>query len=167
MTGPHKHGDYLREGRHDRLLQELEHDPYHSKLKISEPTVCPDCRAVYSHGRWSWGEPPPDAHSHRCPACQREHDRVPAAFLTLRGPFFTAHKEEIMGLIHNYEEREKREHPLKRIMGIEEQETGTVITFTDAHLARGIGKAVHDAYEGEIDYQYTKEEIMLRVVWER
>jgi len=167
MTGPKKHGDYLREGRHDRLLQELEHDPYHSKLKISEPTVCPDCSAVYSHGRWSWGETPPGAHSHRCPACQRVHDRVPAAFLTLRGEFFAAHREEIMGLIHNYEEREKREHPLKRIMGIEELETGTVITFTDAHLARGIGKAIHDAYEGEIDYQYTKEEIMLRVVWER
>ncbi len=120
MTGPKKHGDYLRAGRHDRLLQELEHDPYHSKLKITEPSVCPDCGAVFAHGRWSWADAPLEAHSHRCPACQRVHDRIPAGFLTLRGEFFAAHREEIMGLIHNYEEREKREHPLKRIMDIEE-----------------------------------------------
>jgi hypothetical protein len=94
-------------------------------------------------------------------------DRVPAAFLTLRGEFLDSHKDEIINLIHNYESREKREHPLKRIMGREEQADGTVITFTDAHLARGIGEALHNAYEGEIDYQYTKEDIMLRVTWTR
>ena len=41
------------------------------------------------------------------------------------------------------------------------------ISFTDAHLARGIGDAIHHAYEGDIDYQYTKEDIMLRVTWAR
>lgn len=167
MTGPTKHSDYHHEGRHDRLLRELDHDPYHSKQKLSEPTVCPNCRAVYVKGRWSWGDAPPGATEHLCPACQRVKDRVPAAFLTLRGEFFTTHKDEIMGLTHNYEEREKHEHPLKRIMDIEAQPEGTVITFTDAHLARGIGEAIHHAYEGEIDYQYTKGDIMLRVVWER
>lgn len=167
MTGPTKHPDYLRQGKHDRLLQELEHDPYHSKRKIAEPTVCPDCHAVYLHGRWSWGDAPEGAHEQRCPACQRVHDRVPAGFLTLRGDFLIEHKEEIMGLIHNYAERERHEHPLKRIMAIEEQDEGTVLTFTDAHLARGIGEAIHHAYEGEIDYQYTKGDIMLRVQWER
>ena len=72
-----------------------------------------------------------------------------------------------MGLAHNYEEHEKHEHALKRIMGIEEQGGETVITFTDAHLARGIGEAIHNAYEGEIDYQYTEGDTMLRVYWER
>ena len=72
-----------------------------------------------------------------------------------------------MNLIHNYEQHEKTEHPLKRIMGTEEQAEGTVISFTDAHLARGIGEAIHHAYEGDIDYQYTKEDIMLRVTWAR
>jgi hypothetical protein len=94
-------------------------------------------------------------------------DRVPAAFLTLRGEFVYGHKDEIMNLIRNYEARERTEHPLKRIMGIEEQADGMVFTFTEAHLARGIGEALHHAYEGEIDYQYTKEDIMLRVTWTR
>ncbi|MFO7593624.1 MAG: BCAM0308 family protein [Pseudomonadota bacterium] len=167
MTKPTEQNDYLRQGRQDRLIRELDHDPYHSKRKLSEPTVCPNCRAVFSKGRWSWAEVPENAHEQLCPACQRIEDKVPAGFLTLRGTFFGDHREEIMGLIHNYEEREKLEHPLKRIMAIEDQDEETVITFTDAHLARGIGEAIHHAYEGEIDYQYTKGEIMLRVVWER
>jgi hypothetical protein len=52
-------------------------------------------------------------------------------------------------------------------MGSEEQADGMMLTLTDAHLARGIGEALHRAYEGEIDYQYTKEDIMLRVTWTR
>jgi hypothetical protein len=94
-------------------------------------------------------------------------DRVPAAFLTLRGEFLESHKDEIMNLIHNYEARERTEHPLKRVMGSEAQADGIVFTFTDAHLARGIGEALHKAYEGEIEYHHTKEDIMLRVTWSR
>jgi hypothetical protein len=52
-------------------------------------------------------------------------------------------------------------------MDCEEQADAVVFTFTDAHLARGIGEAIHHAYKGDIDYQYTKEEIMLRVTWAR
>lgn len=167
MTTSKKPTDYLRQGRQDRLIQELEHDPYHSKHKLEEPTVCPDCGAVFSHGRWTWGDAPEGAHEYPCPACHRVRDRVPAAFLTLRGDFLCEHKEEIMNLVHNYETREKAEHPLKRIMGIEKQAQGLEISFTDAHLARGIGDAIHHAYEGDIDYQYTKQDIMLRVTWER
>lgn len=167
MTASKKSTDYLRQGRQDRLIHELDHDPYHSKRKITEPAVCPDCGAIFSKGRWAWGEAKPDAHEQRCPACQRVHDRVPAAFLTLRGAFLAEHRDEIMNLVDNYEQREKKEHPLKRIMSREQKGDEIEICFTDAHLARGIGEAIHHAYEGDIDYQYTREDIMLRVTWER
>ena len=167
MTGPNKRTDYLREGRRNRLLRELDHDPYHSKRKIEGPASCPDCRAVYLDGRWTWSESPASASEHVCPACQRLRDGVPAAFLTLRGDFMESHRDEIMNLVRNYEKREKTEHPLKRIMGSEQQEHALVLTFTDAHLARGIGEALHRAYEGEVDYEYTKDDIMLRVTWTR
>lgn len=167
MTGPTKHSDYLREDRHDRLIRELEHDPYHSKRKIPEPNVCPDCGVVFHHGRWEWGEAPADAHEHLCPACQRVHDRVPAAYLTLRGDFLAEHKQEILDMIHNYAAHERREHPLKRIMDIEDQDGETVVTFTEAHLAHGLGEALKHAYKGETEFEYTKGDTMLRVFWER
>lgn len=148
-------------------MHELEHDPYHSKLKLKEPTVCPECHAVYMHARWTWHDSPADAQQQLCPACQRIRDRVPAALLTLWGDFLGKHSDEIISLIYNCEKREKAEHPLKRIMGSEVQEGKLVFKFTDAHLARGIGEAIHHAYAGELDYQYTKEDIMLRVSWSR
>jgi len=153
--------------REDRRLEEMDHDPYHSKVKLREPTVCPDCGAIFTRGRWAWGEPPAGAHETRCPACQRIHDKVPAAFLTLEGDYCREHESEITNLIRNYEEREQAEHPLKRIMGRRDRDGTLEITFTDAHLARGIGETLHHAHQGELDYQYTKGDSMLRVRWRR
>jgi hypothetical protein len=44
--------------RRDQLVQEAEHDAYKSKGKLPEPTVCPDCGAVYHAGHWQWLEKP-------------------------------------------------------------------------------------------------------------
>jgi len=167
MTGPKKHADYRQQGRKNRLICELEHDPYHSKRKLPEPTVCPECGAVFHHGRWSWDEKPMDAHETLCPACHRIHDKVPAGFLTLSGEFLAKHKDEILHLVHNFEKRERAEHPLKRIMAVEQQDEGLVITFTEPHLARGVGEAVEHAYQGELDFKYTEGEYLLRVTWQR
>ena len=166
MTSPGNKSGFVRQGDH-HLLQELDHDPYHSKVKLKEPTVCPECSAVYHKGRWVWSAIPDDAHETLCPACHRIHDKVPAGFLTIGGDFYAHHKDEIHSLIRNVEEREKSEHPLKRIMETETKDGELVYSFTDAHLARDMGDALHHAYEGELDYQYTDGEIMLRVSWKR
>ncbi len=167
MTGPKKPVDYIRQGRRQRLIRELVHDPYMSKRKSPEPTVCPECGAVIHRGRWVWADRPYGAHEDTCPACRRIEDKVPAAFLELSGNFLAEHRDEIMNLIRNLEAREKAEHPLKRLMAITESEDGLSVTFTDAHLALGAGEAIHDAYEGELDYEYAKEDTMLRVSWTR
>jgi hypothetical protein len=52
-------------------------------------------------------------------------------------------------------------------MEIEEKSDTALITTTDIHLARGIGEAVHHAYQGELDYHYNPEEALLRVTWMR
>ncbi len=162
-----KSTDYIRQDRKNRLLRELVHDPYMSKLKLREPTVCPKCNAVFHKGRWAWSDIPSQAHKEMCPACHRINDKVPAGFLNLSGSFLKDHRTEILNLVHNFENIEKQEHPLKRIMNIQEVEDGLLVTFTDPHLTRGAGEAIHHAYEGELDFKYSKGEYILRVNWKR
>ena len=163
----HANSQDFSQGRHDRLLQEWEHDTYKSKSKMAEPTVCPGCGAVYRVGHWQWGEAPQGANREHCPACLRIQDKMPAGFLTLSGDFLGEHLEEIMNTVRNVEEREKANHPLKRIMNAETLPEGMLITFTDPHLARGAGEALHHAYKGDLDFAYQSEERILRVSWKR
>lgn len=167
MTGPNKPTGMPGAGRQDRRIREMDHDPYHSKLKLSGPAACIQCGVIFRDGRWQWGEPDPDAREVTCPACQRINDAVPAGFLSLRGAFWKDHRQEIENLIRNIEEREKAGHPMKRIMAMNEQDGELVITFTEPHLARGVGQAVHDAFEGDLEIQYSEDEYLLRVQWTR
>jgi NMD protein affecting ribosome stability and mRNA decay len=153
--------------RRDKLMFENVEDTYKLRAKLPEPTRCPQCGAVYHEGRWQWLTPPPSAHEETCPACHRIHDHYPAGFVTLGGDFFVEHREEILSLVRNQKTRERAEHPFKRIMKIENQAGGVLITTTDIHLARGIGDALHHAYQGELDFHYNKEDNLLRVSWTR
>lgn len=152
--------------RSEHLLQERVHDAYKSKGKLPEPTVCPQCGAIFHAGRWQWLQAPSGAHQETCPACHRIHDDYPAGFLVLEGKFFRDHRDEIMHLVHNVEKRERSEHPLQRIMAVEEIKNGGIlVSTTDSHLARGIGEALHHAYQGELKFHYNNEENLLRVNW--
>lgn len=143
-------------------------DAYGLRGKLADPTVCEGCGALYRDGRWLWGAAPADAARTRCPACRRADDRYPAGIVTLSGAFASAHAEEIEHLARNVEEREKKEHALKRIMGIAPGDGGgLVIETTDAKLARGIGEALHHAYHGEVHYRMSEAENVLRVAWHR
>lgn len=153
--------------RRDRLQQETVHDSYKSKGKLPEPTLCPDCRAVFHGGRWQWLEQPKNAHQETCPACHRIHDHFPAGYVSLSGEFLSAHEAEILQLVKHHETREKADHPLQRIMDIEMGEQDCQITTTDIHLARGIGDALHHAYQGDLEYHYNPDQNLLRVSWSR
>lgn len=153
--------------RHDRLLQEAVHDTYKARGKLPEPTTCPDCGAVFHGGRWQWLEKPASAHQESCPACHRMRDRFPAGYVSLAGEFLATHEQEILQLIRHREAQEKSAHPLQRIMAIEKTDGGTTITTTDIHLARGIGEALHHAYQGELEFHYNPEQNLLRVRWSR
>jgi NMD protein affecting ribosome stability and mRNA decay len=145
----------------------LDDDPYRAASKPPEPTLCPECRAVFKSGRWTWDEAPDDAYQHVCPACQRIHDRFPAGYVTIKGDFFAEHRDEIVHLINNHEKREKAQRPLQRIMAIDEIREGVEVTTTDSHLARGIAEALHDAYKGELKMRYSRDENLVRATWKR
>ncbi len=155
--------------RHDRLLKEQVYDPYMTRSKPRALTRCPQCGVVFIEGRWQWlPSAPASAAEELCPACQRIRDRVPAGFLTLRGEFFKQHRDEILRLVHNHVEAQKAQHPMKRLMDIEEQEDGScVISFTEMHLPQSVGEAIERAYKGELEIRYAEESNLMRAYWQR
>jgi len=153
--------------RGDRLIRERVHDPYKTRLKLPEPTVCPGCGAVYHEGRWTWAERPPGAYEELCQACHRIRDEYPAGYITIRGAFALAHKDEIIHLVRHEEGLEKTEHPLHRIMGIAESAGTIQITTTDIHLPRRLGDALEHAFKGKLEFFYEEETYLIRVHWTR
>lgn len=143
------------------------HDAYKAESKLPEPTVCPDCGAVWRGGRWTWGAADAAAHKSRCPACHRIHDRFPAGYVTIGGAFYARHRDEILNLVRNCEAAEKAEHPLERIMAIEDDGDTTVVTTTSVHVARRIADALHDALKGTLDVHYNKAQMLFRARWTR
>lgn len=150
------------------ILVEREHDPYRDRRKPAEPSACPDCGAVFHDGSWRWLAAPPDAQPQMCPACRRVRDRFPAGFLTLEGEFFRDHRAEVMGLVQSHARHVREEHPLQRLMDIEDRDDGScLVTTTDVHLARGLGEAVHHAWRGDLAFHYEQGQTLLRVRWRR
>jgi len=156
-----------RDARRDRTVQEYQHDTYKLRGKLKEPTVCIDCGALFHKGRWTWGSKPTGAYEITCPACLRIRDKYPKGFLTLKGSFADEEHEQVMGVVRNTEATEKQEHPLSRIMGVERQPEGLVVSTTDTHLPRRIGEALKHAYHGELDVHYDHDEDFVRVTWTR
>jgi len=53
-------------------------------------------------------------------------------------------------------------------MDIEEKRDGALeVTTTDSHIARGIAEALHDAYKGDLKVRYSRDENLVRAVWQR
>lgn len=153
--------------RRMRLVQNYEHDTYKQRGKPKEPTVCSSCGVLYHKGRWNWGQAPAGATPTTCPACHRIHDKYPMGLVTITGTFTEKLYEQIVAAIHNAEAQEKKEHALARIMGIERRPGGLVVSTTDTHLPRRIGRTLHTSYQGQLRLEYDHEEDFVRVNWTR
>ena len=68
-------------------------------------------------------------------------------------------------LARHQEEVEKREHPLNRIMSIEEDAESITIATTDIHLPRRIGETVRRAFHGKLDAHFEEDGYFVRVNW--
>jgi NMD protein affecting ribosome stability and mRNA decay len=148
-------------------LSSGEHDAYRAKQKLSDGTCCPDCGAVFTDSRWQWSSARDDAPRERCPACRRIHDNFPAGYVHLAGAYVVEHRAEISAIVRNLESKEKAEHPLQRVMNIEEDSGGMRITTTDVHLARAMGEALHHAHGGKLEIKYGPDDNVVRVAWNR
>jgi hypothetical protein len=154
--------------RQDRRIQERVHDPYKTPRKLAEPTLCPDCGAVFHDGRWQWITPAPaNPHQTRCQACHRIRDGYPAGIITLRGAYVHEHRNEIVEMARNCEAIEKGAHPLHRIMAVEDADGAVLIKTTDIHLPHHIAEALRRSHHADPEIQYDQEGYFVRVAWRR
>jgi hypothetical protein len=153
--------------RKDRLLEDYTHDPYFSKTKLHDPSVCEKCRVVFHHGIFDWITPPKDSPRMVCPACRRIMDGFEGGIVTLEGQFFEDHKQEIMNIVKNTENAQKARRPLDRIMKTIDSPARVEIKTTYEHLARRIGETVNSACKGNLNIQYVEGKKYVRVRWIR
>lgn len=153
--------------RADKMYSQGRIDPYERKKKLPDPTRCPSCSALFTEGRWTWEIADQPASEELCPACLRIKEKVPAGVIQLSGPFFQEKRSEIENLITNQEKLEKERHPLERLMGMIDTEAGLRVETTGIHLARRIGDALNNAYQGKLELEYLDGQRKVRVNWER
>ena len=85
----------------------------------------------------------------------------------ISGEFVQHHRDEIMARARHVEEAERAQHPLHRIMAIEESGGEVTIKTTDIHLPHRIGRALTDAWDGTMKTHYDLDGYFTRVQWHR
>jgi hypothetical protein len=150
--------------RRGRGVGGTRHDAYAPRQKIAGPACCSGCGAVYDAGRWSWRARPNACASIVCPACRRIRDRFPAGVLRFEGDL-GAREAEILGLLKNVEAREKRDHPLERLMSVRRAGGGLTVETTGLHLARCLAGALERAFHREAEIRFLREQDLVRVTW--
>jgi hypothetical protein len=140
-----------------------------SPAKLPASIRCPECGATYRRGRWTWGRASEGQHEQRCPACEAVAADTPSGILHVGGAFAVAHRAELIALIHHVEERERAEHPLKRVLSISDEAGGFSVKTTDGKLAESMGRALAKAYAGEVLLPRTtaEQKDLVRVRWVR
>jgi len=143
----------------------------------SEPAVCEQCGAVYANRRWTAPHAGSGNKKHKhwhpsqltvCPACRQASTGEPRGFVYLDGAFFADHYEEIEHLLLNEGRRAAEDNPLARIMELKRGEGHKLtVTTTTEHLAQRLGHALEKAFGGSADYDFSHENKLARVNWQR
>jgi hypothetical protein len=133
-----------------------------TSIKKSSPTAwsvlnaAPSIRTLAGNGR----REPQMGHIKICPACRRISEKFPAGIVTLCGPFPQSQRDDLIGLVRQQEETEKTEHPLNRIISVDDSLQQVVITNTHIHLPQRIGEAVKRAFHGSVEIDFDKDEYL-------
>lgn len=155
----------------DMLYKDSRTDPYAARLKVQGESVCTACGAHYNNGRWQWE--PTSASSKgalqttTCPACQRIANNAPAGFVSIDKEFFAKHRQEVINLVQRVEAEEKSQHPMERLIAIQDGSDAALATTTGVHLANRIAHALTASFKGKAEFQYDDAKTRLDVYWLR
>lgn len=144
-------------------------EPYLPKRGLPDGSFCKRCGIVYRSKRWQMESMPAGPRSEEvlCPACRRIDSDDPAGVVTLSGTYLGKHRDEILNTIRQQEAKHREKNPLGRIMEIKEEDGQIVVTTTEDKLAQKIGREIYKSQRGELHYQWSHDQRMVRVDWER
>lgn len=145
-------------------------DPYLIRKGYKEPTICPRCGLVYRHRRWQRlanFNAAEAVERHKCPACRKEEDHYVMGIVHISGDFFKPRRDEIKSMLRNEEKKNLTHNPLDRIMGIVDEESSMKVETTSENFAVHLGRMLHHAYSGEVEYRFSDEQKLARVFWHR
>ncbi len=150
------------------------HDAYWNKAHPKDQAHCRQCRAIYHNKHWFFDEEKlqqltkaKQSEAVLCPACEKIRDRFASGFVKLSGSFLSSHRQEILNLLRNEEKRAMGLNPLERIIEIEGNGHGLLVSTTHEKLAQRLGKSLQRAFSGEVEYHWSRGEKMARVSWNR
>jgi hypothetical protein len=134
----------------------------------SAPTFCPECRAVFARGRWTWKarlNVPADycLPAVLCPACRRVHDRDPAYVVRIEG-VPRARAREIHALARHVESAERASRPQERLVPIESAQGALCIGTTGVHLARRVVAAILRSWKRQVEV-LRRNDVETRLLW--
>lgn len=149
-------------------------EPDYERAHHPEDTVCSRCDAVVRDSRWVL-----DASRRKlllasgtatevaCPACHRAAEHQPRGILTIAGGYWKTHRDEILNLLGNEAREAMGDNPIERVMRTAEEGPNLVVETTNENLAQRLGRALHRAHKGEVNYAWGDGNHLVRVRWER
>ena len=166
MSSKQQQGGPSGRGESRRPPNPRHRDNYPHDAKAEKASVCSECGLVLHGGRWTRGAPPTtDVGSRLCPACERVRDRYPAGTISVPSTFLAA-RDEVLGMIRNTEKAESEEHPLERVMDVEDAAGGgLLVTTTGVHVARAIAAKLERRFHSQARFHYSDGDRTVSVDW--
>ncbi|HEX6810420.1 MAG TPA: hypothetical protein VF384_02250 [Planctomycetota bacterium] len=135
----------------------------------SAPTFCPECRAVFARGRWTWKarlSVPADycLPEVLCPACQRVRDRDPVHVVRIEG-VPRARARDIEALARHVEAAERASRPQERLVQVASTRGGLCFGTTGVHLSRRLVAAILRAWKRQVEV-LLRNDVETRLRWQ-
>lgn len=149
----------------------VEGDTYLPRRSPKGILQCTGCGTFYVRRHWTLIPPSgfrTSVHAHPvyCPACRKIRERYPGGEVMFRG-LETTDRIEVAKIMRKEESRAREKNPLERIMGLYGGDGEWRVETTTEKLAQRLGRAVHKARGGKLEYKWSHKNKLARVVWDK